>query len=107
VDVSGVQRTDAPTRDVYVVRQTNGDREFAGFGLESGAYCDTRVDADRLPLDAIQVGVGGVEGAVFCMALEPLVCASPLFRSPLLLLSSYFDYLEAKSLLLLASKTTA
>ncbi len=61
VDVSGVQRTAAPTRDVYVVRQLNGDREFAGFGLESDAYCDTRVDAARLPLGAIEVGlaVGG------------------------------------------------
>jgi hypothetical protein len=59
VDVSGVQRTGAPTRDVYVVRQLNGDREFAGFGQPSDAYCDTRVDAARLPLGAIRVRRGG------------------------------------------------
>jgi fructokinase len=56
VDVSGVQRTPAPTRDVYVVRQPSGDREFAGFGQPSDAYCDTRLDAGRLPLEAIEVG---------------------------------------------------
>jgi hypothetical protein len=56
VDVSGVQRTDAPTRDVYVVRRPDGDREFAGFGLDSDAYCDTRLDPEQLPLEKIRVG---------------------------------------------------
>ncbi|KAI8472335.1 MAG: Ribokinase-like protein [Monoraphidium minutum] len=54
VDVAGVQRTAAPTRDVYVVRRADGDREFAGFGLESSAYCDTRLRAAALPLDKIR-----------------------------------------------------
>ena len=55
VDVAGVQRVAAPTRDVYVVRADNGDREFAGFGRPSDEYCDARLDAARLPLGAIAV----------------------------------------------------
>jgi fructokinase len=55
-----VQRTDAPTRDVYVTRAADGDREFAGFGRPTGDYCDTRVDAALLPTAAIEVRVAGI-----------------------------------------------
>lgn len=70
VDVSGVQRTDAPTRDVYVVRREDGDREFAGFGLSSDAYCDTRVEAGGLPLDKIQAADLLVTGTLGLAAPE-------------------------------------
>lgn len=51
VDTTGVQRhPDAPTRQVYVVRSDEGDREFAGFGeFESGDFADTRLNADDVP----------------------------------------------------------
>ncbi|USR89316.1 carbohydrate kinase [Phormidium yuhuli AB48] len=51
VDISGVQRhPHAPTRQVYVVRREDGDREFAGFGgLNSADFADTRLDARQIP----------------------------------------------------------
>lgn len=54
VDVSGVQPRPEPTRDIYVVRDAKGDREFSGFGLDNNAYCDCHLEADKLPLDAIK-----------------------------------------------------
>ncbi|KAF6261328.1 Ribokinase-like protein [Scenedesmus sp. NREL 46B-D3] len=53
VDTSTVQRIDAPTRDIYVERTSDGDRVFAGFGLESDKYCDCSLDADKLPKDTL------------------------------------------------------
>jgi fructokinase len=38
---------------VYVVRDEGGDREFAGFGLPTGAYCDCFISEQQLPLGAI------------------------------------------------------
>jgi hypothetical protein len=61
VDVSGVQRTDAPTRDVYVTRDDSGDREFAGFGLPSDQYCDCFIEAGQLPVASIQARPGAVQ----------------------------------------------
>lgn len=61
VNVDGVQRlADHPTRDVYVTRDDDGDREFAGFGLPGigSEYADAHIDPERLPLDKITVGVG-------------------------------------------------
>lgn len=50
VDVAGVQRTDAPTRDVYVVFDDGGDRQFVGFGANAAdAYADAFISADALP----------------------------------------------------------
>lgn len=58
VDTSTVQRVDAPTRDIYVERTLDGDRVFAGFGLESHKYCDCALDAEKLPKDILSVSAG-------------------------------------------------
>lgn len=51
VDCQGVQRHEsAPTRQVYVVRSTEGDRSFAGFGdRDTTEFADTHLQADKLP----------------------------------------------------------
>ncbi|HEY9632741.1 MAG TPA: carbohydrate kinase [Coleofasciculaceae cyanobacterium] len=51
VDSTGVQRhPTAPTRQVYVVRSEQGEREFAGFGeLDTSLFADAFLDASKLP----------------------------------------------------------
>lgn len=51
VDTTGVQRhPTAPTRQVYVVRDLNGDRSFAGFGkYDTSEFADTRLQAKQIP----------------------------------------------------------
>jgi fructokinase len=51
VDTRGVQRhPTAPTREVYVVRDLNGDRTFAGFGkYHTRDFADTWLKASDLP----------------------------------------------------------
>ncbi|CAD5981795.1 putative fructokinase-5 [Planktothrix tepida] len=51
VNITGVQRhSNAPTRIVYVVRDTAGDRSFAGFGeRDTGEFADTYLQAELLP----------------------------------------------------------
>ncbi|WP_353931971.1 carbohydrate kinase [Okeanomitos corallinicola TIOX110] len=51
VDTTGVQQHPAaPTRQVYVVRDLNGDRSFAGFGkYDTSEFADTRLQAKQLP----------------------------------------------------------
>lgn len=57
VKLHGVQLLpDKPTRDVYVVRDKDGDREFAGFGLPTEQYADAYLDADKMPVNDIQAG---------------------------------------------------
>jgi hypothetical protein len=56
MDISAIQRLDAPTRDVYVERSVTNDRNFAGFGLDTTAYCDCFLDKQHIPMDAIKVG---------------------------------------------------
>uniref|UniRef100_A0A383WKL7 Carbohydrate kinase PfkB domain-containing protein n=1 Tax=Tetradesmus obliquus TaxID=3088 RepID=A0A383WKL7_TETOB len=73
VDTSTVQRVDAPTRDIYVERTLDGDRVFAGFGLESHKYCDCALDAEKLPKDILS-------GADF-MVTGTLGLASPKTRA--------------------------
>ena len=53
VDLAGVQRhPTAPTRQVYVLRSTTGDRQFAGFGDSSPeAFADTYLQGQYLPED--------------------------------------------------------
>ena len=50
VDTNGVQRhPTAPTRQVYVVRDMSGDRNFAGFGkYDTSDFADTRLQAEKL-----------------------------------------------------------
>ena len=51
VDTTGVQpHSTAPTRQVYVVRDLGGDRNFAGFGeYDTSEFADTRLQAQQLP----------------------------------------------------------
>ncbi|MBF2089534.1 MAG: carbohydrate kinase [Synechococcales cyanobacterium K44_A2020_017] len=60
----GIQRHGtAPTREVYVVRSLEGDRQFAGFGdRDTTVFADTRLQADLLPgalFDAAEILVLG------------------------------------------------
>ncbi len=48
-----------PTRDVYVTRDAQGDREFAGFGRPSAEYADAYIPEDSLPLEELGVGDAG------------------------------------------------
>lgn len=55
VDTTGVQRHDAPTRQVYVVRDLKGDRNFAGFGeYDTAEFADTHLKAEQLPQSLFQ-----------------------------------------------------
>ncbi|MBE9198509.1 MULTISPECIES: carbohydrate kinase [unclassified Nodularia (in: cyanobacteria)] len=56
VDTTGVQRhSTAPTRQVYVVRDMSGDRNFAGFGeYDTAEFADTRLQAEKLPESLFQ-----------------------------------------------------
>ncbi|TVP56684.1 MAG: carbohydrate kinase [Nodularia sp. (in: Bacteria)] len=56
VDTTGVQRhPTAPTRQVYVVRDLAGDRNFAGFGeYDTSEFADTRLQAQKLPESLFQ-----------------------------------------------------
>ncbi|MEG3867274.1 carbohydrate kinase [Microcoleus sp. MON2_D6] len=51
VDIAGLQRhPSAPTRQVYVLRNEAGDRNFAGFGkFDTADFADTRLLAAQLP----------------------------------------------------------
>lgn len=51
VNIAGVQRhPSAPTRQVYVLRNEAGDRNFAGFGeFDTAEFADTRLLAAQLP----------------------------------------------------------
>ncbi|MBD2773125.1 carbohydrate kinase family protein [Iningainema tapete] len=56
VDITGVQRhPTAPTRQVYVVRDLKGDRNFAGFGKhDTSEFADTHLKTDLLPQSLFQ-----------------------------------------------------
>jgi fructokinase len=51
VDITGVQyHATLPTRQVYVTRDANGERHFAGFGrVKTTDFADTALKADLLP----------------------------------------------------------
>lgn len=56
VNRRGVQiQPDRPTRDIYVVRTEDGDREFAGFGRPTEDYSDAHIHSDALPLDLLSM----------------------------------------------------
>lgn len=56
VDVSGVQRVAAPTRDVLVVFDKDGDRKFVGFGKTvTTKFADCFIDPEKLPVEVLQV----------------------------------------------------
>ena len=56
MDLSGSQYVDLPTRDVLVVFDNSGDREFIGFGsAEANQFADCYISAAELPQEAVQV----------------------------------------------------
>lgn len=67
VNVSGVQRNSTfPTRQVYVLRQANGDRNFAGFtSSQPSAFADAYLQeqnlSEKLFLDAEYLVIGTLE----------------------------------------------
>ncbi|MEW5317826.1 MAG: hypothetical protein WDW38_009093 [Sanguina aurantia] len=54
----------APTRDVYVVRDNDGDREFAGFGRPTESYSDCFLDANSIPAEEISAATVLVTGTL-------------------------------------------
>jgi len=52
VNCHGIQKhPTAPTRQIYVLRALNGDREFAGFGDQpADQFADAFLEADQLPI---------------------------------------------------------
>lgn len=63
-----VQRRPEPTRDVYVTRTSQGERQFVGFGQEPDSYADCNIHPDRLPLEklkAARVVVTGTLGQAY------------------------------------------
>eukprot|EP00891_Asterochloris_glomerata_P005596 jgi/Astpho2/5596/fgenesh1_pm.00079_%23_26_t len=65
VDLLGVQKVSAPTRDVLVTRDMSGERTFAGFGAAANEeYADAMIEADKLPLDAIRSATALVTGTL-------------------------------------------
>lgn len=56
MDLSAVQHVDLPTRDVLVIFDNSGDREFIGFGSAAGhEFADCFISADKLPEATIRV----------------------------------------------------
>ncbi|MGF1496421.1 MAG: carbohydrate kinase [Elainellaceae cyanobacterium] len=57
VNTAGVQRHDtAPTREIYVIRTPEGDRQFVGFGdRDTTEFADTQLQASQLPVDLFAV----------------------------------------------------
>lgn len=56
VDLSAAQFVDLPTRDVLVVFDNEGDREFIGFGsAKANQFADCYISGNELPADTIRV----------------------------------------------------
>lgn len=93
VNIGGVQRhPQAPTRGVYVVRSTTGDRAFAGFGsYATTEFADTYLDAAQLPVQHF-------ETADF-LALGTLEMAYPASRDATLQALALADQYFTKVLL--------
>ncbi|MEO0406084.1 MAG: carbohydrate kinase [Cyanobacteria bacterium P01_A01_bin.135] len=53
VATNGVQLHEAlPTREIYVIRTADGDRQFVGFGdRATDEFADTALQGDKLPID--------------------------------------------------------
>lgn len=78
VKMHAVQRRDDPTRDVYVTRDEQGDREFAGFGRPSEEYSDAYLDAGKLPVEEIKSAallITGTLGLAYPKTKEAMLAA--------------------------------
>lgn len=87
VDVdSSVQRVpDRPTRDVYVIYNKDGDREFVGFGenTPTEGYADCFLDSARLPTALIESAgalVTGTLGLAYPVTAEAMEVAVGVAR---------------------------
>ena len=61
VDLSAAQTVDLPTRDVLVVFDNEGDREFIGFGsAKADKFADCYISPDDLPEDTIRVSPSAI-----------------------------------------------
>jgi hypothetical protein len=75
VDVEAVQRVDAPTRDVLVVFDKDGDRQFVGFGKTvTTEFADCFISADSLPMDTLRVCVLSIAHCLSTSVLVYLAC---------------------------------
>ena len=64
MDISAVQTVDRPTRDVLVVYDQDGDRQFVGFGGPNDNFADCFISAEQLPLDTLRSCVAVVTGTL-------------------------------------------
>lgn len=84
VDLSGLQQNDKPTRDVLVVFDEGGDREFVGFGsAKNGEFADCFLEAGKLPREAIKNAsslVTGTLGLNFPVTAEAMNAAVAIAR---------------------------
>ena len=64
VDVSAVQTVDKPTRDVLVVYDSDGDRQFVGFGGPNDSFADCFISPEQLPLDTLKSCAALVTGTL-------------------------------------------
>lgn len=55
VNVEYVQRCDAPTREVFITRKSNGERYFEGFRHDPFKHSDCFISSDKLPLNLLHV----------------------------------------------------
>lgn len=77
---------DRPTRDVYVIYNKDGDREFVGFGenTPTEGYADCFLDAARLPTDLIRSAgalVTGTLGLAYPVTAEAMDRAVAVARA--------------------------
>ena len=59
-----MQTVDKPTRDVLVVYDQDGDRQFVGFGGPNDSFADCFISAEQLPLDTLRSCVAVVTGTL-------------------------------------------
>eukprot|EP00210_Caulerpa_lentillifera_P002134 g2048.t1 len=64
VNMEGVQRRPEPTRDVYVTRTSQGERQFVGFGQAADAYADCNIDPNKVPIEKIKSSTVVVTGTL-------------------------------------------
>ncbi len=64
MDVGAVQRVERPTRDVLVMSDATGDREFVGFGGPNDSFADTVIDVKSLPEDVLESASALVMGSL-------------------------------------------
>ena len=70
-----MQTVDKPTRDVLVVYDQDGDRQFVGFGGPNDSFADCFISAEQLPLDTLrscQAVVTGTLGLAFPATAEAM-----------------------------------